>query len=332
VEPSRRFGRVLVLAACLLVVGSSGYHYLEGWSWLDGLYMTMITVATVGFGEVHPQSVAGRFFTMGLIVVGVSVVGYALTQMTNFVVEGQLNNVFRRRAMERLIRQMSDHYIVCGYGRIGRAVVQEFVQAGVPFVIVTRDDPGTLSFEDREVPVIVGDASDEEVLQRAGIERAKGLVAALPDDADNVLVTMTARDLNLDIVIVARAAQNAMIRKLRRAGANRVISPYELGGRRMASIVLRPAVVDFLDVMMHSGEVEIRLEEMTIPVRSPLDGKTIRDARIGERTGAIILAVRTLDGKTVTNPGPGYVLRAWEQLIVMGSDAQIRGLRAAAEP
>ena len=331
-EAYRRLLRVFIFMACLLVIGATGYHYLEDRSWFDGLYMTVTSLTTVDFGEVRPLTAEGRLFTIGLIAVGVSVMGYAFTQMISFVVEGHFHGIFKGKRMERMIEGMSGHYIVCGFGRIGHAVVQEFVETSVPFVLITAEAPSEdIRMGGKEVPLIIGDATDEDVLKKAGIERAKGLVTALPDDADNVLVTMTARDMNLDIIIVARASQDASIRKLHRAGANRVISPYDLGGRRMASIVLRPSVMDFLDVIMHSGEVEIRLEEITIPEKSSLDGKTIREARVGETTGAVILAVHTLEGKTITNPGASHTLRAWEQLIVMGRSNQIQALREIAE-
>ena len=326
--------RVIAYAGVLLVIGSTGYHFIEGWPWFDGLYMTVITIATVGFSETGRLTVSGRLFTILLIVFGVSVMGYALTQMTSFVVEGHFNLAFRRRRMEQIIEQMADHYIVCGFGRIGRSVVEEFVDAAVPFVVITKDTAEDDSLLDREkpIPLVVGDATDEDVLLKAGVERARGVVAALPDDPDNIMITITTRDLNLDTIVVARASQESSVRKLRRAGANRVISPYDLGGRRMASLILRPTVMDFLDVITHSGEVEIRLEEITIPPKSRLNGKTIRDSKIGEGSGAIILAVRTLDARTVTNPGASHELKEWEQLIAMGRPNQIESLKEMVEP
>jgi voltage-gated potassium channel len=321
--------RIATFVVLLIVTGATGYHFIEGWPWFEGLYMTVITIATVGYGEVMPVSTLGRLFTMALIVFGVSVMGYALTQMTSFVVEGHFNRAFRGRRLERMIQQMSDHYIVCGYGRIGRSVVTELVDADVPFLVITREsDTGDELFvNDREIPILLGDATDEDLLLRAGLERAKGVIAALPDDADNIMIAITTRDINLDTIVVARASNESSVRKLRRAGAHRVISPYDLGGRRMASLILRPSVMDFLDVIMHTGDVEIRLEEITLPSKSPLHGMTMRDAKIGERSGAIVLAVRTLDGKTITNPGAQHELKEWEQLIVMGRPDQINELR-----
>ena len=326
--PYDRFIRVIVLVAALLLVGATGYHYLEGWPWFDGLYMTVITLATVGFGEVRDLTMEGRLFTIALIVFGVSTMTYTLTQMTGFVVEGQLNQIFRGRRMGRMIERMTDHYIVCGFGRIGHSVVSELIAADVPFVLIEAEPPAAgITVEGREVPTIVGDATDEAVLQQAGIERALGLIAALPNDADNVMVTLTARDLNMDLIIVARATQESAVPKLERAGATRVVSPYDLGGRRMASIVVRPSVMDFLDVMMHSGKVEMRVEQITIPSHSCFEGKTIRETGIGEKTGAIVLAVRTLDGQIHSNPGPSHIIKEWEQLIVMGREDQIQALK-----
>ena len=323
-----RLMRIVALVSALLMAGATGYHYLEGWSWFDGLYMTVITLATVGFNEVRVLTTEGRLFTIVLIVFGVSTMTYTVTQVTGFVVEGQLNQIFRGRRMGRLIERMADHYIVCGFGRIGHSVVSELIAADVPFVLIADDDSvRDLTVEGREILAIVGDATDEETLQRAGIERASGLIAALPNDADNVMVTLTARDLNMDLIIVARATQESAIPKLQRAGANRVVSPYDLGGRRMASIVLRPSVMDFLDVMMHPGEMEMRVEQITIPSHSCLEGKTIRETAIGEKTGAIILAVRTLDGQIHSNPGPSHVIKEWELLIVMGRADQIQALK-----
>jgi voltage-gated potassium channel len=324
--------KVVGFLAALVATGAVGYRVIEGWSWFECVYMTIITIATVGFREVHALSDIGRLFTVLLIVGGVSIVGYGATLMTSFVVEGRINEAFRGRRLGRIMENMKEHYIVCGYGRIGSVVAEELVTCGRPIVIVdTEEHPGGIRINDVEVPLIVGDATEEETLLRAGIERASGLVAALPGDADNVMATLVARDLNMDIYVVARAVVESSVSKLHRAGATKVVAPYELGARRMASLLLRPLVLDFLDVMMHGGDVEIRLEQVTISQKSPMSGKTIRDASIGALTGAIVLAVKTLDGKTITNPSGDYTLNAWEQVIVMGSPEQLAKLRDMTE-
>ena len=324
--------RVIFLLLGLLAFGTMGYRFFEGWGWFDSLYMTVITLATVGFREIGPMDTAGRAFTIVLIMGGVSVLGYGATKMTSFVVEGRLNEILRGRRMEKVIGKLDGHYIVCGYGRIGTVVTAEFVESGVPVVVVDHaEHPEGIIVGEYQVPLIVGDATDEEVLLSAGIERAKGLVAALPGDAENIMATLVARDLNMDLVIVARAVTETCVSKLYRAGATNVVSPYELGARRMASTVLRPFVVDFLDVMMHAGDAEIRLEQVTIGQKSEFAGKTIRESEIGARTGAIILAVGALDGRTINNPSGIHVLEPWEKLIVMGKPDQIDAVRKLAE-
>ena len=324
--------RTILMVLGLLLFGAAGYRFVEGWEWSDSLYMSVITVATVGFQEVAPLDGPGRVFTMILILGGVSVLGYGATRMTSFVIEGRLNEILRGRRMEKAIGLMKGHYIVCGFGRIGRVVVSEFVESGMPVVVIdTVEHPEGITCGETHVPLVVGDATDEEVLIRAGIERAKGLVTALPGDADNIMVTLVARDLNMDLIIIARAGTDTNISKLYRAGATNVVSPYDLGARRMASMVLRPFVVDFLDVMMHTRAGEIRLEQVTIGQNSKLAGQSIRDSHIGAETGAIILAVGALDGKTINNPSGAYTLQAWEKLIVMGNPSQIDALRALAE-
>ena len=331
-QPRRTLLTVVSLMAALLIMGTTGYRVLEGWSWSDSIYMTVITLATVGFAEVHEMDAAGKMFTIVLIVGGVSVVGYSVTLMTGFIVEGRINEALRGRRMGKMIEKLSDHYIVCGFGRIGSVVVSELVESGKSLVVIdTEQHPEGISVAGTRVPLIVGDATDEGILQQAGIERAKGLVTALSGDPENIMVALVASGLNMDLTIVARATSEGAVSKLYRAGATKVVAPYELGALRMASLLLRPSVMDFLDVMMCTGDVEIRLEQITLSDDSCLSGQTIRDAHIGGRTGAIILAVRTLDGKLVNNPSGNHLMQGWEQLIVMGRHEQIEALKELAK-
>ncbi len=248
-----RFTIAFLLLVLLVAGGTLGYSWVEGWSVAESLYMTVITITTVGYGEVRTLSPQGRQFTILLIVFSVVTAGYSVTTLLGFIFEGQIVQLMRGRRMERAISRLSDHYIICGCGVVGKQVALEFRQAGVPFVIVERDPEHSELGRDESVLFVKGDADDDETLIEAGIEQAKGLVSALRQDGGNVFVVLTARQLNPSLMIVARAAEEQTVGKLLRAGADRVISPYQIAGRRMASVILRPSVMNFLDVVVEGG-------------------------------------------------------------------------------
>jgi voltage-gated potassium channel len=321
-----RFGVAALVG--VIVAGTAGYMAL-GFSWLDALYQTVTTVATVGFREVHPLSSGGQAFTIGLILVGVGTALYTFTQVLEVVVEGHIQEVLGRRRMEREIARMSGHVIVCGFGRVGRNLAQYVSGAGREIVVVENDVARAAAAEGLG-HVVRGDATTDEVLKEAGIERARVLVSALNTDAANLFVTLTARSLRSDLFIVARARVESSEAKLTQAGADRVVNPQGIGGARMAAFVLQPHVAEFLDVVMHDGSLEFRLEEVPLTSGSPLAGQSLRDAHIRDSTGALILALRDSGGGFTTNPSPETQLCAGQILIAIGTDAQLRALAQAA--
>jgi voltage-gated potassium channel len=318
----------LLILAGVLVAGTAGYVVL-GFSLLDAVYQTVTTVTTVGFKEVQPLTDAGQVFTIVLILTGVGTALYNLTLVIQNVIEGELTQLLGRRKMERHIGRMGNHVIVCGWGRVGRAITQYVARAGEEIVVVDRDPERARTIGQH--PVVQGDATDDQVLLDAGIERARVLVSALTTDADNLFVTLSGRSLRPDLFIVARARGDESEAKLLRAGADRVVNPQSIGGKRMAAFVLQPHVAEFLDVVMHDGTLEFRLEELAVAQGSPLAGVSLRDAHIRDQTGALILAMRRSDGTFTTNPPPETELRAGEILIAIGTESQLQALAAVAK-
>jgi len=330
VEAWRRLRFGLAALVGIIVAGTVGYIAL-GFPWLDALYQTVTTVATVGFREVQPLSAGGQAFTIVLILVGVGTALFTFTQVLEVVVEGHVQEVLGRRRMEREITRMSGHVIVCGFGRVGRNLAQYVTGAGQDVVVIDHDPArAAAATAERSGHVVQGDATIDEVLKEAGIERARVLVTALNTDAANLFVTLTARSLRPDLFIVARARLESSEAKLTQAGADRVVNPQGIGGARMAAFVLQPHVAEFLDVVMHDGSLEFRLEEIPLPDQSPLAGKSLRDAHIRDSTGALILALRDATGEFTTNPPPETELCAGQILIAIGTDTQLRALAAAA--
>jgi voltage-gated potassium channel len=322
-----RLKLTLLALSGVTVAGTLGYMLIEKWPPLDSLYMTIITLTTVGFGEIRELSEAGRLFTIFLILFGIGTVGYGVGNLAAFLIEGRLQDLFRERRMERDIENLEDHIILCGYGQNGAHAGEELRRSGILFLVIEKDTEKVERLREEGLLVLQGDATEDETLRKAGIERAYGLITALPQDADNVYVTLTARGFNPDLTIVAMATSESAERKLLRAGANRVISPSEIGGRRMASVLIRPEVVNFLDVMMHGDDLELRLEEVRIQEGSHIVGKSIRDCRIREHTGALVIAYRPRGKPLVVNPAAETVLQPGDVLIVMGKEGQIEYLR-----
>jgi len=326
--PLRRFYLGAGMLVLLLTGGTAGYMYLEGWPVQQALYMTVITLSTVGFGEAAPLSAYGKWFTIAFIGLGFTAAGVAVAGITAFFVQGELKNLVRGRRVDRQIERLENHYVLCGCGAVGREIALEFKRAGVPFVIVEISSEESQIPPDLKALVIEGDASSEDVLLRAGVVRARGLIAAMGHDPENVFVTLTARQLNPDIQIVARANEKGTESKLLHAGADRVISPFEIAGRQMASTVLRPSVLSFLDTVVHEAGVDLHLEEVNVEATSALVGHTLRESDLGKRTGCIILGVHDTEGQPRLGPGWHTVpstltVSAGDRLIALGSDEQI---------
>jgi voltage-gated potassium channel len=312
----------------VLVVGSIGYVVL-GFSLLDAIYQTVTTVTTVGFREVRPLSSTGKIFTMVLILAGVGTALYALTQLLEAAVDGHLLEHMEARRMDRAIARMDDHVIICGWGRVGRASAVHLSATEQRVVVVDRN-PERLA--DLPYPYVLGDISDDDVLRQAGIEHARALVAALDTDADNVYVTLSARALRPDLVIIARARSDESTSKLLRAGADRVVNPQLIGGRRMAAFALAPDVADFLDVVMHDGSLDFRIDQIEVGATSPLQGRTIGEVALAETTGVVILALRPNPAADfVPNPSSSVRIEPRSILIAIGTPVQLDALRKHAQ-
>jgi voltage-gated potassium channel len=328
-DPFHRVRIGLLALALILIVGTAGF-LLFGFDLLDALYQTVVTISTVGFNSPHPLNDGSRAFTILLILVGVGTALYSFSAVLELLIEGHMRDLVRRRKMERDIAQMKSHVIVCGWGRVGREVARFLANAGRDVVVIDRD-PERLS----ETPYasVAGDVTDDQTLKDAGIDRAATLVAALDTDADNLYVTVAGKSMRPDVQIIARARNESSGPKLLRAGADRVVNPQQLGGDRMASFVTQPHVVDFVDIVMHDGTLEFRLEELKVSPTSPLSGTTLRSAHLRETTGALVLAIRHDDGIFVTNPSPESEIQAGDVLISVGTAAQLRALaKFAARP
>ncbi len=320
----RRLLLASVFVVVILISGIVGYRLIEGWSLLDALYMTIITVSTVGFREITPLSVAGKVFTVILICGGVGTIIFAFGTLAEFLVEGHLTGLLGRRRMERRIERLNKHYIVCGFGRVGEQVAKELVQADVPFVIIDSDPDKMLKCEQECYPYVIGDAAEDDVLEAAGVGRAKGLIAVVDDDGDNTLITLSAKGVNPTIFVVARAEQAGSEPKLKKAGADRVVSPIAIGGRRIAAMVLRPLVTDYLDVMAHGEDIEFQLEESELAKDSTISGMSIKAAGVRDKTGVFILAIKKADGRILANPSPSEELQAGDRLVIMGTKDQLK--------
>ncbi len=303
--------------AALLVLGSLGYVIIEGWSFFDALFMTVTTLSTVGYGEVHPLDRAGQAYTMVLILAGVGVMLYIVGALAKVVVEGEIQEALGKRKIRRRVQKLKDHYIICGYGRLGKIIARQLSHAGIPLVVVESDPEVIAKVEAQGYSLVAGDATREEVLLEAGLERAKGLVAVLHSDAGNVYITLTARSLNPRLFIVARGEEPGSQQKLLRAGADKVESPYEMGGRKMAHTILRPTVTTLMELAMQEG-VEWSMEEIAVSERSPLVGVPLIDTGIRKDLNVIVVAMKRGDGSLLFNPTPQTVLQGGDTLIMVG--------------
>jgi voltage-gated potassium channel len=295
---------------------------LEHWSFVDGLYMTLTSITTVGYGEVHPQGDLGRIFTMTLIVGGVGTMLYTLGIFAELVVEGQLARYARIRRMERRVADLNEHFIVCGYGRMGTRVAQEFAQLQTPFVVVDSNHEPIERLRSAGVLFVEGDAASDESLLKAGILRAKGLVSAVDSDERNVFITLTARSLNPALFIVARSSYQDSVEKLRRAGANQVVSPYLMGAHRMAALAVRPVAVDVLDTVLHGENIDLVVEEFLVPTGSPVLGRSLADSGFLS-AGANVLAIRKRSGQLRINPPETQVLETDDLVVAIGTRQQM---------
>jgi voltage-gated potassium channel len=326
----RGLGLAVALFAFVIVAGTFGYVLIERWSAWDAFYMTVITVTTVGYREVHDLSRGGQVFTVALIVSGVGTVLYAATLVAATIVGGGLHHRFERRRRVRMIQGLHDHFILCGSGRIGSTIAAALRREGVPFVVVERDPARLHAVLARGDLAVEADASREEVLRQVGIDRARGLIAAVGTDAENVYTVLTARGLRPDLFIVARAEAEDAAHKLIRAGANRVISPYEIGAVQMAQTALRPAVVDFVSLATSSENLELAMEQIEIGPSADFANQSLIEANLRQRYGVIVVGIRRTDGRMEFNPASDAVMHVGDQLVVLGRTDTLKEMEAAA--
>lgn len=314
----------LVFIGGVVVVGVLGYRFLEGYSWLDAFYMVAITLTTVGYREVQPLSPSGQIFTIVLLAGGLGAVFYTAVAVVQKVVEGEFQQFFGKRRMQKQIDALHDHYLVCGFGRIGEVICRELTSKPVPFVVLEQQEERVQEAEANNYLTLHGDATDEKSLVTAGVQRARGLFACLTNDAGNVFVTLTAKELNPRIFIVARAESERSERTLLRAGADKVISPYVMGGHRMAQAALRPAVVDIIDLATHHQSLELQLEEVTIPASSPCRGQSLAESGLCGQPGVIIVAIKRASGSMLFNPSHNERLEPGDHLIALAEAPQLK--------
>jgi voltage-gated potassium channel len=325
-DPVRHLRFSLSILVVVIGCGTLGYTLIEGWTPFEALYMTVITLATVGFREVHDLSDEGKVFTIALIVFGAGIIAYAVGSLVQFMVEGQLRLILGRKKLEKQISKLQGHYIICGYGRIGTLIGKEFSARPLPFVVVEKDPALMEKLANDGVLYVRGDATDDDTLIAAGIRHAKGLITAVTSDTENVYITLTARGLNPDLFILARSGEEGSEKKLRRAGATKVVSPYTIGASRMAQAILRPSVVDFIEIATAGQNLELQLEEIRVTLKSSLINKTLVTSGIRRDLGIIIVGIKKVDGRMLFNPPPSTLIEAGDILITLGEPTATQNL------
>lgn len=327
----KRLFRVITALIAVLLAGVTGYMGIEGWDFFDALYMTIITIASVGYGETHPLSHEGRIFTILLILCGSATLIYGLSTLTAFIVEGELTDILRRRKMSKLIENLRGHFIVCGISATGRYVVEELKKTGQSFLVIDRDHEKIKELTEGGVLAIEGDATNDAILQSANIANAAGLLTTLHTDADNLFVVVTARGLNRSLRIIAKAINEESERKLRQVGADSVVMPNFIGGLRMASEMIRPSVVSFLDVMLRGQDATVRIENIQIGCNSGLVGMSLDESGLMSKEGVSLVALVEMSKKYCFNPPKNRIIQPGDIIIVMGIVEQIQQIRNIAE-
>lgn len=323
---------VILLAMFLVGLGTAGYMVIEDWNVLDSLYMTVITLSTIGYGEVNPVSQTGRIFTLVLIVMGVGFFLYVIGNVVQFLVEGRIRLILGRHKLDKQIGQLHNHYIVCGYGRMGRALCRYLIQKRLKFVVVEKNEDRIPVMNTDHVLYVAGEATIEENLHKAGIKRASNLIATLGTDADNVFLVLLAKGLNPDLYVVARASQNASKKPLYTAGANVVVSPFDVGARRMAHAILRPNVIRFLEYAFADEDTDIHIEEIPVAESSMLVGVPLMESGIRQDHNLMILSIIKADGEMVFNPSADTIIRSDEKVIAVGSSDDLGRLEKVLNP
>jgi voltage-gated potassium channel len=318
--PEKKLKNAFLGLFIIFIIGTLGYHLIEGWSFSESLYVTVITLSTVGYGDFYPLTELGRMFTIILIIFGVGTMLYTVVLFSETMVETRFKMLMGRGKLEKMIKKLNDHYIICGCGRIGYLICKELTEEKIPFVVIDNDPEVIQKIADDGFIYYKGDATQDKILIATGIKRAKGIVCVLPSDAENLYVILTAKELNPDIYILSRSEEEESEHRLLRAGADRVMSPYTLGGMRMAMAILRPAMLDFIEITTRRQSLELKMEEISVCDGSPVIGKSLEEAEIRHRYGLIIVAVKKDSGKMIFNPLATYVIENGDKLIAMGED------------
>jgi len=327
----RKILLVLSLFVGIILCGTFGYMFLEHLSFWDSMYLTIITIATVGYGDLVPVRSGGKVFTIFLLFAGAGLVMYTLSKITEAMVEGSLRRMLERRKMDKKIARLHDHFIICGFGRIGQVISEILEDAGRPFVVIERDPEVLREIDQLGYISVEGEAEEDEILHVAGIEKASGLIAVVSTDADNLFITLTARGLNPSLFILARSSGSKGTRtKLLRAGASKVISPYYIGARRMAQLLLRPTVTDFIDLAMYAGELGLKLEEILVSENAAFAGKNLMESGIRKRHDIIVVAIKRDAGDMLFNPKPDTMILPGDIMIVLGEADHIIALEKEA--
>lgn len=323
----------IIVFVGVILIGTFGYRFIEGWSWIDSAYMTIITLSTVGFTEVEPLSPQGRLFTISLILMGIASFGYIANRFTEVLIQGYFQEGIRKRQQRRLMKTLNEHYILCGFGRMGRQIAQEFAAESVPFLVVEFQADMVDESQRLGYVTLQGDATLDETLLKAGIDRAACLVSALPSDAENLYAVISAKTLNPKIRAIARANTEEALKKLQRGGADAVISPYITGGKRMAAAALRPQIMDFVDGILTGSDRSLYMEEFRLdPAHCPYIGQTLTEAGVRSKSGALVLAIRRADGSLIGGPTADTRLQPMDVLICMGTAEQLRALNQLLSP
>lgn len=330
-KDTRKFVVISMAFMTLIIASTIGYKCLLGVNIIDALYMTIITISTVGYSEVADMTTDAKLFSIFVIFSGLGIAGYTFTSIVSLFLEGEFKNAWRRKRMESKISRLNNHYILCGAGETGHSVIQQFLKSDVSFIVIEKNEDKVRELMENGILAVQGDATQEDVLEKANIKTAKGLISSLSSDADNVFTVLTARQINKRLYIVSRAIEKNSPEKLKKAGANNTISPNEIGGRRMAAIVLRPSIISFLDVITHAGDVILDLEDVVVCKGSDMLGKSLKEVKIPEKIGLIVLAMRKNgQERLMFNPSSDEVLELDDVMIVLGTEEQVNDLRRLA--
>ncbi len=314
----------ILLLAGVIAFGTFGYYIFEDMPLFEAFYMTIITISTVGFSEIRPLNVVGRSITLVIIVLGISVGTYTIGIIVRWFIEGELSKVFGRRKLHKQIADLKNHFIICGFGRIGRIICQELYEDNIDFVVIEQDASAIEEIAAEKYLFLEMDATSEEALMAAGILKAKGLVTAVNSDANNVFITLTAKGLRPDIFVLARSSEAKNEAKLKKAGATRVVSPYMIGARRMAHVLKRPTVVDFIDIATMGNQLGLIMEEAIIDSKSSFIGKNLIESRLRQNFGVIIVAIKKLSGEMIFNPVPSEILEAGDVIVLIGKKDNLK--------